>query len=432
MSIGQYFGNEPDAEARRALHANASDRAYARGVGGRPDRRRRGRRSRSRCRCPADALRCAGTTVVGVAPTHRRRGVLRAMMRAHLDDAHERGEPIAALWASEETIYGRFGYGPAAYAGRGADPAGVRRLRRAARARRDGSASSSETRRSRSSRRSGRRSRARGRASSSARPTGGSCARSRDPPERRARRRPEALRAARARRRGRRRTRSTATRWTGRKACRAARCRSSRRSAGDAGSARGDLALPARHRLDRDDRVVRCCRRITRCSSSSRRRGACGTGSATGCGCGSSTSARRCPAARIRRTASSCSTCATTFCPWNEGRWRLAGGAAERTDADADLALDVTVLGAAYPRRHPLRAARAGRPRRGAEAGRDRARRRHVPPRPASVVPGDLLGEAWAKLSPRPGRLAQLGEHQLDKLGVTGSSPVPPITRKPC
>ena len=29
------------------------------------------------------------------------------------------------------------------------------------------------------------------------------------------------------------------------------------------------------------------------------------------------------------------------------------------------------------------------------------------------------------------GRLAQLGEHQLDKLGVTGSSPVPPIRRKP-
>ncbi len=28
---------------------------------------------------------------------------------------------------------------------------------------------------------------------------------------------------------------------------------------------------------------------------------------------------------------------------------------------------------------------------------------------------------------PPQGRLAQLGEHQLDKLGVTGSSPVPPI-----
>src|SRR6266571_3071854 len=62
-------------------------------------------------------VRFAGTTVVGVAPTHRRRGVLRAMMRAHLDDAHRRGEQIAALWASEETIYGRFGYGAAALAG---------------------------------------------------------------------------------------------------------------------------------------------------------------------------------------------------------------------------------------------------------------------------------------------------------------------------
>jgi predicted acetyltransferase len=39
------------------------------------------------------------------------------MMRAHLDQAHELGEPIAALWASEETIYGRYGYGVAAYAG---------------------------------------------------------------------------------------------------------------------------------------------------------------------------------------------------------------------------------------------------------------------------------------------------------------------------
>jgi predicted acetyltransferase len=38
-------------------------------------------------------------------------------MRAHLDDAHERDEPLAALWASEETIYGRFGYGRSAYAG---------------------------------------------------------------------------------------------------------------------------------------------------------------------------------------------------------------------------------------------------------------------------------------------------------------------------
>jgi predicted acetyltransferase len=39
------------------------------------------------------------------------------MMHAQLRDIHGRGEPIAALWASEETIYGRFGYGIAAWAG---------------------------------------------------------------------------------------------------------------------------------------------------------------------------------------------------------------------------------------------------------------------------------------------------------------------------
>jgi predicted acetyltransferase len=66
---------------------------------------------------PGGSLPTAGVTVVGVYPTHRRRGVLRAMMRAQLDDAHERGEPLAALWASEETIYGRFGYGIAGWVG---------------------------------------------------------------------------------------------------------------------------------------------------------------------------------------------------------------------------------------------------------------------------------------------------------------------------
>jgi predicted acetyltransferase len=38
-------------------------------------------------------------------------------MRAQLDDAHERGEPLGLLWASEATIYGRFGYGIASLAG---------------------------------------------------------------------------------------------------------------------------------------------------------------------------------------------------------------------------------------------------------------------------------------------------------------------------
>ena len=55
-----------------------------------------------------------GVTWVGVLPTHRRRGVLREMMRFQLDDFRRRGEPLAALWASESVIYGRFGYGIAA------------------------------------------------------------------------------------------------------------------------------------------------------------------------------------------------------------------------------------------------------------------------------------------------------------------------------
>ena len=36
------------------------------------------------------------------------------------------------------------------------------------------------------------------------------------------------------------------------------------------------------------------------------------------------------------------------FCPWNAGRWRLAGGTCEAVEAQPDLALDVTALGAAY------------------------------------------------------------------------------------
>ncbi len=62
---------------------------------------------------PGAQVPCAGVTVVGVLPTHRRRGILGRMMRAQLADIRERGEPLAALWASEETIYGRFGYGMA-------------------------------------------------------------------------------------------------------------------------------------------------------------------------------------------------------------------------------------------------------------------------------------------------------------------------------
>ncbi|MBT2482531.1 GNAT family N-acetyltransferase [Streptomyces sp. ISL-94] len=58
----------------------------------------------------------AGITMVGVSPTHRRRGVLSSLMRRQLDDIRAGGEALAVLTASEPAIYGRFGYGTATYA----------------------------------------------------------------------------------------------------------------------------------------------------------------------------------------------------------------------------------------------------------------------------------------------------------------------------
>ena len=64
---------------------------------------------------PGGDMPAGGVTFVAVLPSHRRRGILRAMMRRMIDDIHERGEPIAILWASEGSIYQRFGYGLATY-----------------------------------------------------------------------------------------------------------------------------------------------------------------------------------------------------------------------------------------------------------------------------------------------------------------------------
>jgi predicted acetyltransferase len=60
---------------------------------------------------PGGRLGAAGVTYVGVSATHRRRGILTSMMREQLADIHDRGEPVAVLWASESSIYGRYGYG---------------------------------------------------------------------------------------------------------------------------------------------------------------------------------------------------------------------------------------------------------------------------------------------------------------------------------
>jgi predicted acetyltransferase len=108
--IGHYFGWSPTEEDAgrfsrllplERMHAVFDDGRIVAGAGVFP----------FRMTVPGGDLACAGVTVVGVLPSHRRRGLLRRMMDAQLSDVRERGEPIAALWASEETIYGRFGYG---------------------------------------------------------------------------------------------------------------------------------------------------------------------------------------------------------------------------------------------------------------------------------------------------------------------------------
>jgi predicted acetyltransferase len=62
------------------------------------------------------AVPISGLTLVAVTPSHRRRGILSRMMRRHLDDAHAAGCAVAALHATEGAIYGRFGYGMASLA----------------------------------------------------------------------------------------------------------------------------------------------------------------------------------------------------------------------------------------------------------------------------------------------------------------------------
>lgn len=62
---------------------------------------------------PGGAAAVAGVTAVATAPSHRRRGILTGLMHRQLADLRERGETVAALFASEAGIYARFGYGAA-------------------------------------------------------------------------------------------------------------------------------------------------------------------------------------------------------------------------------------------------------------------------------------------------------------------------------
>jgi predicted acetyltransferase len=66
-------------------------------------------------RVPGAMAAVAGVSMVAVLPSHRRRGALTGLMRRQLGDIAERGEAVAALFASETPIYGRYGYGRASW-----------------------------------------------------------------------------------------------------------------------------------------------------------------------------------------------------------------------------------------------------------------------------------------------------------------------------
>jgi predicted acetyltransferase len=64
---------------------------------------------------PGGTVPASGITSVAVLPTYRRRGVMSTLLERQLAECQERGEPVAILWASEGSIYGRFGFGLATF-----------------------------------------------------------------------------------------------------------------------------------------------------------------------------------------------------------------------------------------------------------------------------------------------------------------------------
>lgn len=62
---------------------------------------------------PGGTVQSWGISSVTVSPTHRRRGIARALLESELRTAAAAGVPLASLTVSEATIYGRYGFGPA-------------------------------------------------------------------------------------------------------------------------------------------------------------------------------------------------------------------------------------------------------------------------------------------------------------------------------
>ncbi|MEU3727035.1 GNAT family N-acetyltransferase [Streptomyces sp. NPDC031705] len=111
------FGGVPEVASVRELYRSLTELDRSLGVWDGGDCVGSASAFGFRLSVPGGALvPASGVTMVGVAPTHRRRGVLTSMMRRQLDDIRSSGGALAVLTASEPEIYGRFGYGIATYA----------------------------------------------------------------------------------------------------------------------------------------------------------------------------------------------------------------------------------------------------------------------------------------------------------------------------
>ncbi|MFJ5773370.1 GNAT family N-acetyltransferase [Streptomyces sp. NPDC093094] len=110
------FGAQPEPSEERELWEALTERSRSLGAWDGPDCVGTAGAFSFRLTVPGGAsVPTAGITMVSVAATHRRRGLLTAMMRRQLDDIRSWGEPLAALTASEPDIYGRFGYAAATF-----------------------------------------------------------------------------------------------------------------------------------------------------------------------------------------------------------------------------------------------------------------------------------------------------------------------------
>lgn len=112
------FNAEPTSDAERAIDAELQELDRGRGVGlfDGDELAGAGTVTSFELTVPGGVLPMLGVLLIGVKSTHRRRGVMSRIIRHQLHTVHEEGaEPLAGLTASESVIYGRFGYGQAAY-----------------------------------------------------------------------------------------------------------------------------------------------------------------------------------------------------------------------------------------------------------------------------------------------------------------------------